>query len=159
LEAGTLRIPLIDVLSTHAAGYNDDGQHGRGAEISNLEFPVMSVQSESTSSVLDSEQALARLGGDRQLYEELIGFVFEDTPLLLAELDKAVEDGDAAAVRMKAHSIKGLVAGCGGVRSATIAHKVEIAGEQGDFTEINSQVAALREELDVLMDALRHFSA
>jgi two-component system, sensor histidine kinase and response regulator len=119
----------------------------------------MSVRSEPAGSVLDSVQALARLGGDGQLYAELIGFVLEDAPLLLSELQDAMDDGNATAVRMKAHALKGLVAGCGGVRAANAAQKVETAGEQGELSEISPIVESLRDELELLIHALRDYSA
>ena len=119
----------------------------------------MSVQSESTSCVLDCDQALARLGGDRELYEELIGFVLEDAPLLFLELTDAVASKEATAIRMKAHSLKGLAAGCGGVRAASAAQKVETAGEKGNLDDIADLVDTLRDELNELILALRGFSA
>lgn len=119
----------------------------------------MSVQSDHAGSVLDSNQALVRLGDDRQLYAELIGFVLEDAPILFSELQEAVDCGSASTVRLKAHALKGLVAGCGGVRAASAAHKVETAGEQGDLSEVSPLVESLRDELDSLTHALRDYCA
>jgi hypothetical protein len=50
----------------------------------------MNMQTAPTNCVLDFEHALALLGGDRQLYGELAGFVLEDAPLLLSELGEAI---------------------------------------------------------------------
>jgi HPt (histidine-containing phosphotransfer) domain-containing protein len=119
----------------------------------------MSVQSEPAGSVLDFKHALSRLGGDDQLYAELIGFVQEDAPILLSELQDAIDVGDASAVRMKAHALKGLVAGCGGVRAANAAQKVETAGEHGDLADIALLVESLRDELKLLTQALRDYIA
>ena len=93
-----------------------------------------------------------------QLYAELIGFVQEDAPILLSELQHAIDLENASAVRMKAHALKGLVAGCGGVRAANAAQKVETAGEHGDLAEISPLVDSLREELELLTDALRDYT-
>jgi HPt (histidine-containing phosphotransfer) domain-containing protein len=119
----------------------------------------MGVQSEAAGCVVDIDQSLRRLGGDRQLYAELVSFVLEDAPILLSELNQAVVERDAAAVRMKAHALKGLVAGCGGVRAANAAQKVETAGEKKDLSDIDSLVNALRDEIQVLIHTLRDFSA
>ncbi len=78
--------------------------------------------------VLDLEAALARLGDDEELYKEMAGYVLEDAPGLFTELQQAVQSREATAVRMKAHTLKGLVAGCGGVRAVSAAQLLETAG-------------------------------
>src|SRR5262245_29479592 len=75
--------------------------------------------------ILDLESTLARLGGDRELFAELAAFVLEDAPKLFDEVRAAVDSGDAAAVRMNAHALKGLVAGCGAVRATNVAQTLE----------------------------------
>jgi HPt (histidine-containing phosphotransfer) domain-containing protein len=116
----------------------------------------MSVESVSAGAVLDVDGALARFGGDRQLFAEMAGFVLEDAPELYSELRGAVESHDGPTTRMKAHALKGLVASCGGVRAASAAHKLEA-------TEDNSQTSSLLDELgdelERLIQALRRFVA
>jgi hypothetical protein len=60
---------------------------------------------------------------------------------------------------MKAHALKGLVAGCGGVRAANAAQKVETAVEQGELSGIIPLIELLREELELLTRALRDYTA
>src|SRR3972149_8852820 len=78
--------------------------------------------------VLDVEGTLARLGGDRELFAELAGYLLDDVPRLLGDVRAAVAAKDAAAVNMSAHALKGLVAGCGGGRAASVAQALEDAG-------------------------------
>jgi HPt (histidine-containing phosphotransfer) domain-containing protein len=113
----------------------------------------MKVESVPTGCVLDVEGTLARFGGDYQLFVEMAGFFLEDAPLLYADLCDAARNGDATRVRMKAHALKGLVAGCGGVRAASAAQKVETAGEEGDLSRISELVALLGDELELLKQA------
>ena len=114
----------------------------------------MRVESAITGCVFDAEGTLARLGGDDELFVEMANFCLEDAPPLYAALCSAAANGDAQAVRMKAHALKGLVAGCGGVRAANAAHKLETAGETGDLARFSPLVEKLGEELEQLKRAL-----
>jgi HPt (histidine-containing phosphotransfer) domain-containing protein len=114
----------------------------------------MTAESVTAGCVLDADGALARLGGDRQLFADMAGFFYEDAPRLYVELREAVKLRDAADIRMSAHALKGLVAGCGGIRAASAAQKVETAGHENDLTNIAPLVELLGEELELLRQAL-----
>jgi HPt (histidine-containing phosphotransfer) domain-containing protein len=124
----------------------------------NFEFAAMSaaMDRETTPSgpILDLEAALTRLGGDRELFAEMVGFLLEDVPKLFDELRAAVTRNDAPAVRMKAHALKGLVAGCGGVRAMTVAQALEDAGHTGNLRQASRLLPALQAELNLLTQAL-----
>jgi HPt (histidine-containing phosphotransfer) domain-containing protein len=105
--------------------------------------------------VLDREGALARLGGDQQLFGELANFVREDAPPLLQQVTVAVAANDAKTVREKAHAVKGLIASCGGVRAAAVAQQLENAGQSGDLSQAKSLVGNLQQEIDALFEALK----
>lgn len=111
----------------------------------------------SAEPVLDIDNALARLEGDRSLYAELIGFMREDVPQLMQNLCTAVAASDASEIRMKAHAIKGLVAGCGGTRAALAAQKLEDAGSTGDLDQASTKFTELESELETLTVALSEF--
>jgi HPt (histidine-containing phosphotransfer) domain-containing protein len=117
----------------------------------------MKVESVPTGCVLDVEGTLARFGGDSEFFRELAGFFLEDAPILYSELCESAKARNASGVRMKAHALKGLVAGCGGVRAAHAAQKVETAGEEGDLSRISDLVAELGEELESLKQAHREY--
>ena len=119
----------------------------------------MSVYGTTGGSVLDVEGAIARFGGDKELFAEMAGYVFEDAPPLYAKLRTALAAEDASAVRMNAHALKGLVAGCGGVRAAQLAQSLENAGQASDLSECAALDEALQAELKSLMQALRVYLA
>jgi HPt (histidine-containing phosphotransfer) domain-containing protein len=110
-------------------------------------------------SVLDVKGTLARFGGDEVLFAELAGFLLSDLPPLYQELRGAVTEGDAAEVRQHAHALKGLVAGCGGIRAAQVAQAVENAGQAGKITHAASLLDSLENELEQLTQALRAYSS
>jgi HPt (histidine-containing phosphotransfer) domain-containing protein len=111
---------------------------------------TMSADSTPPAAVLDVEGALARLGGDEQLFVELAGFVLDDLPPLFDNLRNAVAKKDAASVRGAAHAVKGLVAGCGGVRAAQVAQAIETAGQTRDIAQAASLIDSLQTELELL---------
>jgi HPt (histidine-containing phosphotransfer) domain-containing protein len=119
----------------------------------------MSAESVSAGCVLDVAGTLARFGGDRQLFAEMAGFFFEDAPRLYSELREAVHRRDAINIRMSAHALKGLVAGCGGVRTASAAQKVETAGQENNLSNIEPLSETLGEELELLTQALEAYRA
>jgi len=115
----------------------------------------MAVETIAADPVLDYEGALARFGDDKQLFVEMAGILLEDTPKLYAELGDAVVAKDAPAVRGRAHALKGLLIGCGGVRAARICQVLEHAGETADLSKADSLVEQLGLEIDHLTSALR----
>jgi HPt (histidine-containing phosphotransfer) domain-containing protein len=121
--------------------------------------PAARVQSMPTSPVLDIEAALARLGGDQDLFAELAGFAVDDLPQLLENLRDAVAATESADVRSSAHALKGLVAGCGGVRASEVAQQIETAGEAGDIHHAAALIEPLRSELELLTRALQAYRA
>lgn len=117
----------------------------------------MSVESTATNAILDVEGTLARFGGDRELFVEMTTMLLEDAPSQFAALRGAVNDGNAAAVRMKAHALKGLLAGCGGARAAHSAQLLEDAGQSGNLSDAATLVEVLESELNLLQEAIRAY--
>ena len=103
--------------------------------------------------VFDVDGTLARYGGSTELLVDMIGFFLEDTPKLAADLRSAAAAGDADAVRATAHSLKGLLAGCGGKRAAQAAQRVENAGEAKNLSDIDPLLNALDTQIEFLRQA------
>jgi two-component system, sensor histidine kinase and response regulator len=108
--------------------------------------------------VLDVEATLTRLGGDQKLFAEMAGYALEDAPALLNELRTAVAEEDAGAVQTRAHALKGLAAGCGGVRTAQIAQALEDAGAASELDSAASLAESLQAELEQFLRALKQIS-
>jgi HPt (histidine-containing phosphotransfer) domain-containing protein len=112
---------------------------------------------EAQAPVLDLEAALARLGDDEELYKEMAGYVLEDAPGLVTELQQAVDSRDATTIRMKAHALKGLVAASGGVRAVSAAQLLETAGETGELSKTPALLSKLESELHRVLQALASY--
>jgi two-component system, sensor histidine kinase and response regulator len=118
---------------------------------------TMARESVSPEPILDLEGTMSRLAGDKELFVDLVGFFFEDTPRLFAELQAAVNAKDAIGIHSSAHALKGLIAGCGGVRAALAAQKIETAGRENDLSKIDRHFELLSAEFGLLTQALSRY--
>jgi HPt (histidine-containing phosphotransfer) domain-containing protein len=119
----------------------------------------MAVETVKTEPILDIDGTLARFGGDKELFIEMSGMLLEDAPDLLSELGRAIDAENAHDVRMRAHALKGLLLGCGGVRAAHIAQVLENAGQAANLRQAPAQFATLQDEFQQLTRALQQFRA
>jgi HPt (histidine-containing phosphotransfer) domain-containing protein len=117
----------------------------------------MAVESVKTEPILDIDGALARFGGDKELFIEMSGILVEDAPGALEGLGRAIDSENAYDVRMKAHALKGLLLGCGGVRAAHVAQLLENAGQSSDLRQAGCHFATLQDEFEQLMRALEQY--
>jgi HPt (histidine-containing phosphotransfer) domain-containing protein len=108
----------------------------------------------SSATILDLRAAVTRLGGDAELYSDLIEFFLVDAPDLLKDLWHAIETDNTSEIRMKAHALKGLIAGCGGVRAVGVAQLIENTAQSGDREELTSLAQTLETEIDGLIQLL-----
>jgi HPt (histidine-containing phosphotransfer) domain-containing protein len=119
----------------------------------------MAVETVKTEPILDIDGTLARFGGDKELFIEMSGMLLEDAPGLLSDLGRAIDAENAHDVRMRAHALKGLLLGCGGVRAAHIAQVLENAGQASNLRQAASQFATLQDEFKQLARALQQYRA
>ena len=60
--------------------------------------------------VFDQDAVLARVGGNRELLQNLIEVFYNDCNSLMNSLKNAIQAEDSSGVRAAAHTIKGMVA-------------------------------------------------
>ena len=107
--------------------------------------------STSSSGLLVLDEALARVGGDRELLVEVAGLFLADYPNQTAMIRKSIETQDAALLAGAAHKIKGGASTFGAPSVVQAAFALEKAGKANDF----STVPGLFQELNALLGALR----
>lgn len=107
--------------------------------------PPMPAEGEtgSMNPLVDSEAALARVGGDSQLLSELAGLFLDEYPRLLAGVDDGIRSGNLDAARGCAHQLKGLLAQFGCEQGRLIAIELEDAAKQGNSDAAASAAARL----------------
>lgn len=105
--------------------------------------------------VIDTRAALQRMAGDEQLFRELARFFLEDSPVLLADVRRALAGRDCEAAVRPAHSLKGIAANLGGLRLEAAACAVEQLAVAGRLDSARAAAAQLASEIERLSQALR----
>src|SRR5487761_251864 len=107
--------------------------------------------------VIDYEQALARVEGDAELLGELASLFLEDIPNQLKAIQAAAEQEDMKALEQIAHTVKGAVANFTAAAAVDAALRLEAAARTGNLPlvkpacgELEHAVEALKTELAVL---------
>ncbi len=105
-------------------------------------------------SLLNLALALDRVGGDRELLEEVAQLFLDDYPNSVAEIEQALAAGDARGVERGAHTLKGAVSNFGADSVVETALALEMAGRAGDLTTAPEQFMRLNARLSALHDEL-----
>ena len=107
--------------------------------------------------IVNLDDALAAVGGDRVFIAGLIGQFIDDFPLRLAELRTALADRDGQQVERVAHSLKSVVGIFGAGGALKVAGELEQLGGRGDFAAAADALARLEKELSRVRQALAGF--
>lgn len=86
------------------------------------------------------------VGGDAQVLAELVHTFLEDAPHLLVDLRQAIARGDAAEVRLKAHSLKSNGADFGALDFSEMCRQMEMMGKSGQLDGAESLFRRLEAE-------------
>ncbi|MBM4180716.1 MAG: response regulator [Betaproteobacteria bacterium] len=108
--------------------------------------PVTGVKPD--AQVFDRVDALARIGGDEELLDTLIGMFVDDAPRYLSELDAALDSADWPRLARGAHDLKGVLATFSAWRALDVAKALEQAGKAGRGAAAAELLSPLRRELD-----------
>jgi CheY-like chemotaxis protein/HPt (histidine-containing phosphotransfer) domain-containing protein len=95
----------------------------------------------------DHDGVLERLMGDESLVREVISMFLEDTPRQMDALARALQAGDATAVRRLAHTVKGAAGNVGAQVVQAAALRLEQASESGDMKETGAARTALEQAM------------
>ncbi|QDV17516.1 Signal transduction histidine-protein kinase BarA [Gimesia panareensis] len=104
----------------------------------------------SSSTVFDMAAALKRVGNDPEILNSMVEYFFEDAPVLLKEISRQTQVGDADELARAAHSLKGLCANFNANTAAEAAKAIEEMGYQGDLQDAPEAIPALKAEVDRL---------
>ena len=106
------------------------------------------------ASTIDWDAAVARLGGDRALLDELIQVFLGEAPKLRERIREAVEHRDAPQLRLASHTLKGAVSNFAAKNAFEAALRLETLAQNGNLTGVESALAEFEIELDVLLESL-----
>jgi HPt (histidine-containing phosphotransfer) domain-containing protein len=115
----------------------------------------------SSPAVLLDPQALQRLHdldptGATKLMDRVVAAFGASVARLIPLLHSAQKAGDAAAVRLVAHTLKSSSSSVGAVRLSQLCADMEAAAKQGRTAELPEAIAALSTEVTAVLDALEH---
>ncbi len=130
--------------------------------IESLVLPFASLQeevneAEPSGAVFDPQAALVRVGGDRELFQEIVGLFFAETPQVLSAIRESLARGDGKTLEHTAHSLKGTVSSFGAQAAREAAFRVEVLGRGGDLTHAEPACVELEREIARLARALTVF--
>lgn len=104
--------------------------------------------------VFDRHSVLDRLMGDEELLKEVVDLYLEETPPQIAELNRALDVGDAALVARMGHALKGNAASLAAEVLQAAAQQMEMAGKAEDLNLARSLAPGLGREFDRLRTVL-----
>ncbi len=105
--------------------------------------------------VLDAAAFRARCCGRDELVRQVARLFLNECPRYLDRLRAALAAGDAAALQVAAHTLKGAVGNLSAGTSFAAAKHLEDMARAGNLTDAPAALAALEAELDRLRPALR----
>jgi len=103
---------------------------------------------------VDIEEGLARIGGNRELYQKLLVKFAEGQDRVIRELREAHEAGDWALLVRLAHTLKGVAANLAAEVVQAAALEVELAGK-AESPEVVAKIDDLEIELEPLLADIR----
>jgi two-component system, sensor histidine kinase and response regulator len=118
-----------------------------------------SPTAESVEADWDRPAALARVDGDDVFLRELAALFLEQCPLLLADLETAIQKRDAIAIAKSAHTIKGNAASLGATAAYDQARRLEEKAEACELESMDQFSTELKRRLGLFLEILKRFLA
>jgi len=105
--------------------------------------------------VWDMDDTMERLGGDEQLFHEVVEIFLDDVPKHMAALGQAIADGNTKAIERVAHTLKGELGYLGISEVSRKACEMEEFGQKSDVRLAASLYATFEPELCELLISMR----
>ena len=103
---------------------------------------------------IDLEIALSRIPGGMVAVRELAGLLAEECPRLLEEIRAGIEIGEAARVKLGAHTLKGSADVYGARRVVAVSRRLELLGEADQLDSAQEAFVELRAAVDEMIGAI-----
>jgi signal transduction histidine kinase/DNA-binding response OmpR family regulator len=101
-----------------------------------------------------SDSLLARVGGSQAILEEIIDLFLEDSPKLLSDIRRAIDNRDAQAAYRAAHTLKGSIGNFEAHDAVAIAQRLEARAREGNLEAAAEVFTMLEKETNSLLAAL-----
>ena len=97
--------------------------------------PYVPPAEEQAAPPFGRETLLTRLGGDEEVFDEIVQIYLEDLPGLLESMATSLQSGDTVTLRRNAHSLKGSSGTVGATHLQAAAFALEQAAARADVEE------------------------
>ena len=134
---GTVTVSAAAPSASEDAG--DDGKSGPGTYAVDWPKPLKVVQ------------------GDRDLLREVAAAFLEESRMVLRDLKKAADSGDAKLFQRSAHTIKASFRTFGVETAHDLAFDLECAGKEDRIASVASQIPELETAVTTVSEQLKHF--
>jgi CheY-like chemotaxis protein/HPt (histidine-containing phosphotransfer) domain-containing protein len=104
--------------------------------------------------VVDWSEALRAVRGNSRLLNEVVVLALKEIPMLTAKIREVVDEGDAAKLRLTAHTLKGTLRYFGSGPAFDHVCRLEEMGSQNRWEEVPALLSALETEAICVTDAL-----
>jgi HPt (histidine-containing phosphotransfer) domain-containing protein len=111
----------------------------------------------SSSGSIDRAQMMDRLGGDEQLFVDVVRLFLADCPARVADIKAAVDQRDAERIRLTAHALKGAAGNLSAAGLFEAARTLERIGTENKLDAADAAWRQLSIEAANVMDTLRQF--
>ncbi|OHB83965.1 MAG: hypothetical protein A2V98_14165 [Planctomycetes bacterium RBG_16_64_12] len=112
---------------------------------------------EQAEGVLDWSEALQALRGDRALLRAVVEAVLEESPRLMTAIRHAIDAGDATALRLAAHTLRGSLRYFGPFAASEQAGRLEMMAEEGNLERAEETFLALDRQMRRLTPVLSDY--
>ena len=105
--------------------------------------------------LLDTELALDRLDGDRELYDEICQYFLDTIAGQLSRIEESFEKSDIETLRREAHSLKSSSGSVGAMRLHESSRNVEMISSNDATGSLDSAMDELRQDITEAIGALQ----
>ena len=112
------------------------------------ESVAMRRRSDEVEPCCEIEAAIDRLGGDVELYKDLVDRFLDDSAGTRRQIKLAIDALDGAKLHGASHSLKGLAASCGATAAAEALADLESLGRQRDFSTVTQSWNRFQAEME-----------
>lgn len=109
------------------------------------------------STTFNESELLERVDNDIGFLAETVQMLESDGQTLLADIEKAIASGDAAAVGRAAHALKGMVSNFCAPETQECALAIERAGKAGDLAAAPAALRTAKARVEALTAELVAF--
>lgn len=96
---------------------------------------------------LDWSEALRGVKGDQDLLRAVVEAILHESPQTILAIRQAIADGDAPALQLAAHKLKGAVRYLGPSGAFELASRLEKSGAERNMADAQETLASLEKEM------------